>query len=262
MKIVARTLLLLAVGLFVISGCSVIENSTSSVVRTCGVGEEALPLERGQLAVEVSNLKVEIMDKIEYLEYELLSNPGESMVQVYEMSLGETSTITDNKLRLGLSIRDELALSYLHGAEGGTYEYTQTIDDITTRKSFKCYTKYRGFKVAYKRLLSDLDNPTKVSLFVSGAHISFDSNREAAAYDAKSYETKLAVLIGHHPNTERRTHYPTVAIYHSSAHTNRAKTIPGVAKKKHPQALGSELLYTVHYGILYSALSGGVEYQL
>lgn len=252
----------LAVGLVIISGCSMVERSTSSVLRTAGLGEEALPLEAHHFAIETSVQTMRFLDKIYYTEYEWVYDPENLDVVAEGRNLSGSISVMDAKLRLSLSARDELSLGFLSGKEGGeTTTSSSTVNGVTTEREFTCQTSYTGFKVGYKRLLSDWESPTKVSMFVSLASISFASSGKASMYDAKSWETKAAILIGQHSNLEKRTSYPTISFYHASAHTNRDKTVVGISKEKHPQTFGAELLYTIDFGFIYSALNAGVENQ-
>lgn len=258
-------LLIVAVtGLILISGCSIVERSSSSVLTTSGLGEEALPLEPHKFAIEASFQTARVQDNIHYLEYESHDGSGENIIYLSEAHGSKSIPVLDAKLRLGLSARNELVLGFVRGKEGeaNTYKYSTTVNGSTTEKEFSCTTKYTGFKVGYKRLLSNWENSTKVSMFLSGAYLVFDSEGKAAAYDANSFETKAAILLGLHPNNEKKSSYPTLAFYHTSAHTNRKLTIPGVPQKKHPQSLGAEILYNIDFGTLYAAINVGAEKQL
>jgi hypothetical protein len=99
-------------------------------------------------------------------------------------------------------------------------------------------------------------------MFMSLSRNLFDSIGQAAKYDAHSLETRAAILLGAQNDLHKRTSYPTVAIYHSSAHTERNKSIPGISREKHLQAIGAELLYTLKLGPVYSSVGGGVENQI
>lgn len=261
MKNILANLLLAVVGVVMVSGCSVVDESTSSVLRTSGLGEEALPLETKHFAIEVSMQDAKILDKINYREYEYAFT-DENDIVVTGANIAEPASIWDFKLRLSLSKLSELSLGIVSGKEGATNTYSSTVNGETTENTFNNYTHYKGFTVGYKRLMTKWENPTKLSLFVSGTYIDFSSEGVAEEYDADSFETKAALLFGIHPNLEKRTSYPTFSIYHATANTYRIKTIPGIPKDKNVQTIGSELLYTLKFKATYLAVNGGIEKQL
>ena len=251
------------VGLLMLSGCSnIVDQSSSSVLRTVGLGEEALPIGRANLGMEASFQKVRMLDKIIVTEYSTSDNPNQTDVSVSGSNSSGSDMITDFRIRLGLTELDELSFGLMTGSEGGTNTYSSTYNGTTTTKEFECVTKYTGFKVGYKRLLSSSEKPLKISMFMSFAGISFDSKGDASKYDAKSFETKAAILFGVNEDLNKRHSYPTLALYHSSAHTTRDETIEGIAKEKNSQNLGAEMLFMFDFGYLYSSLSAGVEKQL
>lgn len=253
---------LMGFGILMFSGCSIVDESSSSVSRTIGLGEEALPIGRGSFGIEVSFKKIRMLDKIYVTEYESYDEDDENEISVTGSNTSDSYLYNDYTLRLGLTDLDELSLGLLAGSEGGTNTYSYSSGEDTTTKKFECRTNLTGFKVGYKRLLSNPEKPLRVSMFVSLSRNSFDSTGQAAEYDAKSIETRAAILLGVQDDLHKRTSYPTLAIYHSSAHTERNKSIPGISREKHPQSIGAEMLYTLQLGPVYSSVTAGVESQI
>ncbi len=261
MKKLCMYLVLIGLGIIIFSGCSIVDQSSSSVSRTIGLGEEALPIERGSFGIEVSFKKIRTLDKIYVTEYEVWDE-DDTEISATGSNTSSSYIYNDYTLRLGLTDLDELSLGLLAGSEGGTNTYSYSSGDDTTTKKFQCRTKLTGFKIGYKRLLSNPEKPLRVSMFMSLSRNLFDSIGQAAKYDAHSLETRAAILLGTQNDLHKRTSYPTVAIYHSSAHTERNKSISGISREKHLQAIGAELLYTLKLGPVYSSVGGGVENQI
>lgn len=99
-------------------------------------------------------------------------------------------------------------------------------------------------------------------MYMSLTRFIFDSSGRAAKYDATSFETRAAILLGVNNDLHNRTSYPTIAIYHSSAYTERNETIPGIPLKRNPQSLGAELLLNADLGLVYSSINAGIEHKI
>ncbi len=254
-------LLFVVLGLIITSGCSIVDKSSSSVSRTIGLGEEALPIQKHNLGIEISIKKIRMLDKIYMTEY-TVNDQAETEIDISGNNENSSNLYSDYTVRFGLTDIDEISLGFLRGSEGSTSKYSHTSDGVTTTKEFECRTKYTGIKLAYKRLLSQPENPMRLSVFMSVAKIIFDSTGDAARFDAESLETRAAILVGLNDDLMDRKSYPTLAIYHSSAHTERNETIPGIPKQRSPQSIGAELLYNIDFGYLYTAISGGAEQQI
>jgi hypothetical protein len=135
MKKLCMYLVLIGLGIIIFSGCSIVDQSSSSVSRTIGLGEEALPIERGSFGIEVAFKKIRTLDKIYVTEYEVWDE-DETEISVSGSNTTNSYIYNDFTLRLGLTDLDELSLGLLAGSEGGTNTYSYSSGDDTTKKNF------------------------------------------------------------------------------------------------------------------------------
>ena len=257
-------LVILSYGL--ITACSV--NSTevktsSSMIRTVGIGENAMPIEKGSFTLEFFNERATTVDIItetySYTEDELEITEHDT----YGANVSDNLRYFGFNTRIGFDNYTEAKLGVFAGSiEDGHKRVTDYNSDGHDYSSYTTYsTDINGFHVGIKRLLTNYNEPHRVSLYLDGKYLKMYSDDIAKKYDGSSMEAKFAVIYGYLPDPETRT-FPSIAIYSSVANTEREQTIDGIPLKKQPQAVGAEANLTLDIFRLYTIFSLGVEKEL
>lgn len=118
MKSLFKYFIFMVIVISIFSGCSIVDQSTSSVSRTLGLGEEALPMEKGYLGLEVSVKEICMLDKIYVTEYDVYDQE-ENEIEVTGEDANETNLYSDYTVRFGVTDLDEISIGFLRGSEGG-----------------------------------------------------------------------------------------------------------------------------------------------
>lgn len=258
--------LLVIISLVMFTGCSLFTEdrvSSSTMLRTVGIGESAMPIEAGSFAIEFFNDEATTVDAI--TETSLYSGnifePND-----YYVSGGVVSKdcrYYGVNSRFGVANHTEGKIGFFGGSiENGysSYDYYDENGQTNTNK-MDFYTSIAGFQLGLKRLLTDYNNPHRLSLYVDGKYFTTSSENPSDKYDGENIEVKSAIIYGYLPNPALRN-FPSLALYYSLSNTKRLETIPGVPLKKQPQAVGIEANYSLDMGPLYSIFSLGIEKEI
>ena len=257
-------LVILSYGL--ITGCSI--NSTevktsSSLIRTVGIGENAMPIEKGSFTLEFFNERATTVDIItetySYTEDEF----GATEHDTYGATVSDDLRYFGFNTRIGFDNYTEAKLGVFAGSiEAGHKRVTDIDSEGYNNSSYTTYsTQINGFHAGIKRLLTNYNEPHRVSLYLDGKYLRMSSDDVAKKYDGSSMEAKFAVIYGYLPDPEKRT-FPSIALYSSVASTEREQTIEGIPLKKQPQAIGAEANLTLDIYRVYTIFSLGVEKEL
>ncbi len=244
------------------TGCSVEKMASSSVLRTVGLGESVMPVGQGAVAVEFFNDQANTVDVITEISSHDWDNLENDLIII-------GSTVNDDcryfgfNTRLGFDNSTEVKVGYFRGSIENGYDMAPTVDEndnIINGKS-ELNSSFTGTQVGIKRLLTEYDNPHRLSLYLDGKYITFKSEESVKKYDAHSLEFKSAIIYGFLPNPDKRS-FPSISLYYSRANTKRKETISIIPQKKQPQAIGAEVNLNVDFGLMYANLYTGVETEI
>src|SRR5690554_3043061 len=167
MKRVNLLLVLTVFTVVLFSGCTVDRVSSSAMIRTVGIGENAVPIEKGSYAIELFNDKSTTLDVI------FATNPfdWQDLESIYNMSGGKVSHHCRHygfNLRFGFSNHTELKLGFLTGSITSGNDWINAIDEegnYLIRKT-KFNSTFRGRQIGIKQLITDYTNPHRISLYL------------------------------------------------------------------------------------------------
>lgn len=262
MKKLQFLFLLSILAITLISGCAAEKISSSSMIRTIGVGESAMPIEGGSFATEFFQNEATTIDVISATNPYDWSEPENNL----PMSGGKLSKRTDYSgfnFRFGFDNYTELKIGFFSGdVETGSQKFDVIDQDgnYFTRNT-KFNTRFDGVQLGLKRLLTDYSNPQRVSLYLDGRYLVTKSEGIAGRYDGNNLEFKSALIFSYLKDPSFRT-FPSFSLYYSLANTNRDYTITGIPAKRHPQAVGAEINVNLAYRALYANIAGGLEKEI
>lgn len=239
-----------------LSGC--ISNNritkTSTMMRTVGIGENAMPIDSGSFSAEFFNSRAESIDMVN----EINNINDDFNIQVTEKELvgqyaSEPLRYYGFNLRYGIDNSTEIKIGGFTGEidelKEGTSAYL--LDDITS-------TDFNGVNVGLKRLLTEYENPHRVSLYADFQYFRTFSEESVEDFDGNVYEFKPALIYGFLPKPENRT-FTSFALYYSNATTKRNATVQGLPQEDNHQAIGGEINLTVKMGYMYPMVIIGGE---
>lgn len=238
-------------------------SETSSMIRTVGIGESAMPIEAGSYAIEFFNDKAISVDRIneETVIYTGTSDPEQELPEDEYSLTGRSSDKTFRYFglngRYGIDNYTELKMGFFSGSIKNGYKRYSSLGGA--KKNY--FTNIIGTQFALKQLLSDYNNPQRLSLYFDGKYISTSSRDAVAKYDGNVLEVKSALIYGYLAEPNKRS-FPSLSLFYSRAYTNRNETIPGVPLRTQIQAMGLEANVNVDMKPLYYLLVLGVEKKL
>lgn len=258
-----NVLFLLAIfSVVLFAGCATTRVSSSAMIRTMGIGESAVPIEKNSFAIELFNDKSTTIDVIS------ATNPfdWQDLESNHAMSGGKVSHHCRHygfNLRFGLKKHTEIKLGFLKGSITNGNEEINAIDEdgnYLIRKT-KFNSDFVGGQFGIKHLLTDYANPGRISLYLDGKHFITYSDGLAWDYDGRTIELKPALIFGYLKDPASRN-FPSFSFYYSLANTNRDKTLRGIPANKNSQAIGAEANLNLAYGVMYTNLAFGVEKEI
>lgn len=261
MKKLNVVFLLSVLSIFLFAGCS--QNQMSTMVRTVGVGESAMPINAGSFAIESFMENATTVDNISSIDYH-------DLVDFASEDLLMKSKIKDNCRYIGLNGRvgfdnyTELKLGFFIGMinySNNIFLHVDGNNQVSYEESIIENT-FAGFQLGVKRLLTDYENPFRMSLYLEGKQIFIeDSGSSVAKYDGTNTEFKSALIFGYLDDPAIRN-FPSLSLYYSLANTSRKETIPGISAKRHPQAIGLETNFNLDLGAIYANVATGLEKEI
>jgi hypothetical protein len=258
--------LLTSLSIILFTGCSLNYTevkSSSSLVRTVGIGENAMPIEKGSFALEFFNEEATTVDVIT----ETYTHTGdifeEDEQNIYGGVASDALRYYGFNARIGFDNYTEAKIGVFAGSiEGG---HKRVVDYDNQGNDFSSYAEYNtninGFHVGLKRLLTGYDEPHRISLYLEGRYLKTYSDGFSDKYDGTIMEAKLALIYGYLPNPDKRS-FPSIAFYSNVANTEREETIEGIPLKKQPQAIGAEVNYSIDMYGVYTIISLGAEKEI
>lgn len=263
MKKIKWLFIFIVFNVVIFTGCSNNDPASSSyMVRSAGLGETALPLAHKEFAFEIFNDKITTLDII---SVNRVKDGPEEYEDTYITS-GKVS-VRDRfygvNFRLGYGNYTEIKLGLFQGSIfeiGRRFNVVDESNNLITLYQER-YTPIKGAHLGLKRLLTHQTNPHKISLYLEGKRIITDTPSYAFIYDGRNLEFKSALIYGYLKNISSRN-FPSLAIYHSIANTERKNSVSGISKKKHPQAIGGEVNLNLAYGMVYANISTGIEKEI
>lgn len=247
--------------LILLNGCMIHKQNSSYLLRTSGLCEAGLPVEKGDVILDLTFQKVKVIDRIQVTEYNY-SVDGENEIEVVgneNIDIDKINPMKNINLRLGLTDKDELSLGLQRGAINDEIKVTSSNASDASTSEIDNSTKYQGFKVGYKRLLQEFENNLYLSGYVSLLGMKFSSEDLAKVYDAKTFEIKTAVLFSSLYQKEHRKSYPSLAFYHVYMHSARKQSVPDLPLKRDLHYLGAELSMRVQLAFIYGLVSTSIE---
>ena len=256
----SRFLILLVIfSSLLFSACSTLSqrtvSETSSMIRTVGIGENSMPIDEGSYTLEFFNdeaIAVDMINETFIIYYG--ENSPENEHYISGKKTNQTLRTYGFNLRYGIDKYTELKLGYLTGEIKNGYS-SPSPNSNTINKS---YTSLTGIQLGLKRLLTEYNNPHRLSLYADGKYFITSSESVADKYDGSNLEVKSALIYGYLSNPDIRS-FPSIALYYSLAKTKRDNTIEGIPLKQEIRAYGLETNYTINMGPLYPIFSLGVE---
>lgn len=259
MKKLTVLFLLTILGVVFFTGCSVDKTASSTMVRTLGIGETAMPMEAKSFGIEFVNERITAVDVISQH-----TRPGfifsETTVSGTS-SLKEHGRVSGFTLRVGLDDYTEIMGGVLDGSITDGYDRQTLVDEDgdSYQSTVDLNTIVRGYRLGFKRLLTNYQSPHIVSLFALGNQLNHYS--VLSRYNAKNFELKTALIYGYLPNAQRRN-LPSLALFYTLANTNRKESIPSITKSKRPQAVGAEANVNLDLGPLNLNFAAGLEKEI
>lgn len=246
----------------------------SSMIRSIGIGENAMPIEAESFAIEFFNDEGISVDRIDekVVSYTGTPVPGEELPEDEYSLTGRTSDKDFRSFgfngRYGFDDYTELKVGFFTGSvKNGYSRSSSTVSNEYNESSTsgglgaKYYTSILGTQFALKQLLLDYNTPQRLSLYLNGRYTSTKSRDTVSRYDGNVIEVKSALIYGYLVDPLKRT-FPSLALYYSRAYTYRDETIPGIPLKNQIEAVGLEANISVDLKHLYYLIYLGVEKDL
>ncbi len=241
------------------TGCSTVSKRnisvTSSMLRTVGLGENSMPIDEASYAIEFFNDEAISINKINetfiiYYGEDAPDNEHYISGKIVKESLRSYGF----NLRYGFDNSTEAKLGFLTGSIENGYSGTSS----NSNSSNNSYTSLFGIQLGLKRLLTNYDNPHRLSLYAEGKYYTTSSEGIVDKYDGNILEMKAALIYGFLSDPAIRN-FPSVAFYYSLGNTKRDNTIPGIPLEEEFKVVGLETNVSMHMGTLYPILALGVE---
>lgn len=256
-------LLLITICVALFAGCSLNLDekvSNSSMIRTLGLNETAMPIEKGSYAIEYFNNEATSIDVITetYTSNDDWFSSGD--IHLSGGKLSRDLRYYGINGRFSIDNYTELKFGMFKGKiEDGHENYTYLNEDgfyISNNTEF--YTNIYGTQLGIKRLLTDYSSPHRLSAYLEGQYFSTSSASSVEQFDGDVLALKSALIYGYLVDPAHRN-FPSLSLYYSLTNTKRAETILGVPLKNQPQAVGLEANYNVDMKLLYLIASIGAE---
>lgn len=249
MKKLNALLLVMIFAVMFLTGCGSNKINKTSMLRTTGVCESALPIEQGSFAIETFLGTAASVDIYSSVSSKELSALRREQFPSRSKSKGSAKVFGFNG-RYGINNSTEVKIGFLASVP--------ELDLIMSNSNDRS-TNFTGFEIGVKRLLTDYSNPVRLSLYLEGKRLNSSTKNELGdKYDGKSAEFKSAIICGYLEDPTHRT-FPSVSLYYSLANASRNESIPNLPYKKQPQAIGIEANFNIDLAHLYANISAGLE---
>ena len=237
--------------------------SSSSMIRTVGIGENAMPIEKGSFTLEFFNEEATTVDVITETYSYSGDNFEEGEHNIYGGVSSDALRYYGFDTRIGFDNYTEFKIGIFTGSIDGGDKNVVNYDEHGNNNSYNVDydTSISGVQVGLKRLLTEYNDPHRLSLYVEGRYLTTYSDGVSEKYDGKSMEGKLSLIYGYLANPDTRS-FPSIAVYSSLANTEREATIDGIALEKQPQAIGVEANYSIDMYRVYTIISLGAEKEI
>lgn len=240
-----------------------VKSQSSSMIRTMGVGENAMPIEEGSFTVEFFADQAISVDKINETTVIYTGEPEadeELPEDEYSLTACDTNKDLGNfgfNARYGLNNYTEFKIGIFGGSvKNGSQK---SIPYGIFKKAY--FTNFSGYQFGLKQLLTDYNSPHRISLFAEAKLFTTSSKDAVAKYDGEIFEFKSALIYGYLENPGKRN-FPSFSLYYSHANTKRDETIAPLPLKTQPKAIGLEANYNLDSGRFYCLFSLGAEKEL
>ena len=253
--------LLSVLSIVLFTGCS--QNQMSTMVRTVGVGESAMPINAGSFAIESFMDNATTVDNINSIDYhDWVDFAGEDLLM--ESNIKDNCRYIGINGRVGFDNYTEFKLGFFIGIIDNSNNIFINVDGdnhVSYEESIVENT-FTGFQLGIKRLLTDYDNPFRMSLYLEGKQIFIESGGSfVGKYDGTNTEVKSALIFGYLDDPAIRN-FPSLSLYYNLANTSRKETIHGISAKRHPQAIGIEANFNLDLGTIYVNATSGIEKEI
>lgn len=235
----------------------------NTLLRTVGVGESAIPIEKGSFAIEPYIGNATLVDVVSSIDSRAWADFEREEITL-SPDIKESSEVLGFNVKYGFNNSTEVKIGFLSGRITHNYDVHLNVDGSETvhHHKSKWRTDFSGVQLGVKHLLTDYNNPFRLSLYLEAKQISFSNDSLLMAkYDAKSNEFKSAIICGYLNDLEQHN-IVSLALYHSLANTSRKEATPDVPLKKHPQAIGLEANLNLALGSFYTNLATGLEKEI
>lgn len=247
----------------VLTGCEYIaiskkeQSFSSSMIRTVGLGENAMPIEDNSLAIELFNDQAVSIDEIneKYIIY-FGGNDNEDEYYLNGKRTDGSHRYFGLNLKYGIDDFTEIKVGTSVISMKNGYEKNYSTQD---KKTFHTYVW--GQQLGFKRLLTDYNSWHRVSFYGEGKYSTSFSEDIVAKYDGDILELKASLIYGYLKNPTKRN-FPSFALYYSNTYTNRDNTIPGVSLTNQIQAIGLETNYSLDARPVYLIFFAGAEKEI
>jgi hypothetical protein len=230
------------------------------MIRTLGLNETAMPIEKGSYAIEYFNNEATSIDVITetYTSNDDWFSSGN--IHLSGGKLSRDLRYYGINGRFSIDNYTELKFGMFKGKiEDGHENYTYLNEDgFYTSNNTEFYTNIYGTQLGIKRLLTDYSSSHRLSAYLEGQYFSTSSASSVEQFDGDVLALKSALIYGYLVDPAHRN-FPSLSLYYSLTNTKRAETILGVPLKNQPQAVGLEANYNVDMKLLYLIASIGAE---
>ncbi len=255
--------LLIILMITVLTGCDYVgipkieKLLSSTILRTVGLGENSMPIDKANLVIELFNDQAISIDKIKerYINYYGEDDP-EDVHEISGKKLDINHRYFGVNARYGINNLTEIKIGAFFAFAKNGYRMNYRND---TRRNY--YTTVWGQQLSIKRLLTDYDNPHRLSLYGEGKYFTTHSKDIASKYDAVITEFKSSLIYGYLADPKKR-HFPSLALYFSQANTRRDQTYSNIPLKNQIQALGLETNYNIDARLVSILLFTGLEKEI
>ncbi|MBI9031253.1 hypothetical protein JEZ13_04535 [bacterium] len=254
MKNILKTLILVIISLLFLTACPYL--STSTMVRTVGLGEEAPPLGHKTIALEAT------IDELKATDYiaKYMPDGDEGLTYYSTGKYNEKGPSNSCNLRFGIGNYTEFMLGCFAGYFNQDLNNTEAVamnGEVITLSGSSA-TNIQGLQLGVKRLLTDYSEPHKISMFFEGQRFSTVSYNKTNDYDGTINQFRTAILFAY---VSPKIPYivPNLSLYYSMANTKRKNTFADIPLTRNIQSLGGELNLNLNYSVFYVNLYGGME---
>lgn len=249
--------------LILITGCSSGKMHSSVMSRTVGIGESALPIERGSFSIETFAENATNVDVISRIDLQYWADIGTDELLI-DTNLNTESKFVGINGRYGFDNYTEVQIGLFIGETENSYNLLLNVngDEEIYYDESSLNSTFSGGHIGIKRLLTDYNNPTRLSLYLEAREIHFTNSRDSMSkYNGRNTEFKSALILGYLDDPSSRN-LPSVSLFYSLANTSRKSSISGLSADKHPQAIGAEANFNLAMGAIYANVSTGLEKEI